>query len=97
MGLILGACCELPCAGVEIHIEGGAHREAPAWARSAARRRSLHLLATAYIGAVSPEARLFLMLDSTNAPPAALGKDTTLGGLAVLGTSDVPVRLPLAP
>ena len=97
MGLILGVRCELPSAGVEIHIEGGTQREAPAWARSAARRRSLHLLATAYIGAVSPEARLFLMLDGANAPPAALGEDTTLGGLAVLGTSDVPVRLPLAP
>ena len=97
MGLILGVSCELPAAGVEIHIEGGTHREAPAWARSAARRRSLHLLATAYIGAVSPEARLFLVLDGTNAPPATLDKDTALGGLAVLGTSDVPVRLPLAP
>ena len=97
MGLSLGMSCELPSAGVEIHIEGGTHREAPVWARSAARRRSLHLLATAYIGAVSPKARLFLWLDGINAPPAALGKDTTLGGLAVLGTSDVPVRLPLAP
>ena len=97
MGLILGARCELPSAGVEIHIQGGTHPEAPAWARSASRRKSLHLLATAYIGAVSPEARLFLMLDGTNAPRATLGEDTTLGGLALLGTSDVPVRLPLAP
>ena len=96
MGLILGISCELPAAGIEIHIEGGGHREAQSWARSAARRRSLHLLATAYIGAVSPEARLFLVLDGANAPPATLGGDTTLGGLAVLGTSDVPVRLPLA-
>ena len=96
IGLILGASCELPSAGVEIHIEGGTHREAPDWARSAARRRSLHLLATAYIGAVSPQARLFLWLDGTNAPPAALDNDTALGGLAVLGASDVPVRLPLA-
>ena len=97
MGLILGMRCELPSAGVEIHIEGDTQREAQAWARSAARRRSLHLLATAYIGAASPEARLFLMLDGTNTPPATLGKDTTLGGLAVLGTSEDPVRLPLAP
>ena len=97
MGLILGMSCELPSAGVEIHIDGGTHREARAWARSAVRRRSLHLLATAYIGAVSPKARLFLILDGANAPPAALGSDTALGGLAVLGTSDVPVRLPLAP
>ena len=97
MGLVLGVRCELPSAGVEVHIEGGTHREAPAWARSAARRRSLHMLATAYIGAASPEARLFLTLDGANAPPAALGQDTALGGLAVLGTSEVPVRLPLAP
>ena len=27
MGLILGMSCELPSAGVEIHIEGGTHRE----------------------------------------------------------------------
>ena len=97
MGLILGTTCELPSAGVEIHIEGGTDRQAPAWARSATRRRSLHLLAIAYIGAVSPEARLFLVLDGTNVPPATLGKDTTLGGLAVLGASDGPVHLPLAP
>lgn len=95
IGLILGMRCEFPCAGVEIHIEGGTHRQAPEWARSAARRRSLHLLATAYIGAISPQARLFLWLDGSNAPPAALDKGTALGGLAVLGTSDVPVRLPL--
>ncbi len=97
MGLMLGVRCELPSAGVDIHIEGGTHPEAPAWAGSARRRRSLHLLATAYIGAVSPEARLYLWLDGANVPPAALGKDTALGGLAVLGTSAVPVRLPLAP
>ncbi len=97
MGLILGMSSELPSAGVEIHIEGGTRRTAADWARSAVRRRSLHLLAMAYIGAVSPETRLFLWLDGANAPPAALDKDTTLGGLAVLGTSDVPVRLPLAP
>lgn len=97
MGRILGMSCELPSAGVEIHIEGGTHPDAPAWARSAVRRRSLHVLVRAYIGTVSPEARLFLLLDGTIAPPATLGEDTTLGGLAVLGTSAAPVRLPLAP
>ena len=96
MGLILGASCELPAAAVEVHIEGGAQPRAQAWARTASRRRSLHLLATAYVGADSPEVRLFLWLDGCNVPPAALGNGTALGGLAVLGTSDVPVRLPLA-
>ena len=96
MGLMLGASCELPAAAVEVHIEGGGREGAREWAHAETRRRSLHRLATAYVGAPSPEVRLFLWLDGNNVPPAALGNGTALGGLAVLGTSDVPVRLPLA-
>ena len=177
MGLMLGTSCRLPAAGVEIHIEGSNRPEAQAWAREATRRASLHLLATAYIGAPSPSARLYLWLarishqaasrrqksswfqevdrdandragcrlrwpcprgsfgpvrahapstvvpamlsvastptgpkssaiitapgekcglDGGNVPSAALDNETALGGLAVLGGSNVPVALPLA-
>ena len=96
MGLMLGTSCHLPAAGVEIHIEGSNRPEAQAWAREATRRASLHLLATAYIGAPSPSARVYLWLDGGNVPAAALDNETALGGLAVLGGSNVPVALPLA-
>jgi hypothetical protein len=39
--------------------------------------------------------RLFLWLDAGNAPPAALSSDAAFGGLAVLGTADRPVKLPI--
>ena len=94
-GRILGASCHLPSAGVEVHLEGGAIRKAQEWARNPIRRASLWLLALAYIGSPSPEPSLFLWLDGDNAPPAALDGDAALGGLAVLGTSEGPVRLPL--
>lgn len=96
MGLILGMTCELPSAAVEVHLDGGPRPEAREWARKETCRQSLHLLATAYVGAPSPEVRVFLWLDGSNAPAAALDDDTALGGLAVLGTSDEPVCLPLA-
>ena len=35
-------------------------------------------------------------LDGGNVPSAALDNETALGGLAVLGGSNVPVALPLA-
>ncbi|MCY3811477.1 MAG: type VI secretion system baseplate subunit TssG [Gammaproteobacteria bacterium] len=95
-GLMLGTRCRLPAAGVEIHIEGGDRPESRAWATDAPRRASLYLLATSYIGAPSPAARVYLWLDGDNTPPAALDDATALGGLAVLGGSDKPVRLPLA-
>ena len=94
---MLGTSCRLPSAGVEIHIEGGGQAEAQAWAREATRRASLHMLATAYIGAPSPSVRIYLWLDGENTPAAALNQDTALGGLAVLGGSSVRVALPLAP
>ena len=96
MGLILGMSCELPSAAVEVHLEGGAREEALAWAGAQTRRQSLHLLAAAYVGAPSPQVRVFLWLDGANAPAASLDGGTALGGLAVLGTSDAPVCLPLA-
>ena len=97
LGLMLGASCRLPSAGVEIHIDGGDRQEAQAWAREATRRASLHLLATAYIGAPSPSVRVYLRLHGGNTPPAALDNETALGGLAVLGHSNVDVSLPIAP
>ena len=96
IGLMLGASCDLPAAGVEVHMDGGDRREAQAWARDATRRASLHFLATAYVGAPSPAVRVYLRLDPGNVPPAAFDDETALGGLAVLGGSGVPVVLPLA-
>ena len=95
-GRMLGTQCRLPTAGVEINLEGGDDPRTQAWAREALRRQSLHLLASQYIGAPSPEARLYLWLDVGNAPPAALDGNAAFGGLAVLGESTERVRLPLA-
>jgi len=95
-GAILGKTCRLATAGIEIVIEGESSPDAPRWARERTRRRSLHLLAIAYIGSDSPEARLYLTLDPGNAPPAKLDGFTELGGLAILGQAMSPVRLPLA-
>ena len=94
-GRMLGSSCELPSAGIAIHIRGGGDPAAPAWARDPRRRRSLHLLAESYIGGPSPEARVYLWLDPDNAPRAALDGATALGGLAVLGRGSQPVRLPI--
>lgn len=95
LGLILGMTCELPSAAVDVHIDGGTRQEARAWACAETCRRSLHLLATAYVGAPSPEVRVFLWLDGCNAPAAALDGGAALGGLAVLGASEAPVCLRL--
>ena len=95
-GAILGSKCRMPAAGIEIVLDGESNPEAPKWARERARRRSLHLLAISYLGSSSPEARLYLTLDPGNAPPAKLGGQTELGGLAVLGQAVSTVRLPLA-
>ena len=94
-GRMLGVECHLPSAGVEIHIEGNGAPEAREWVRNPIRRASLWLLAQSYIGSPSPEASLFLWLDGGNAPPATLDGDAALGGLAVLGSSDGSVRLPI--
>ena len=95
MGAMLGAQCRLPSAGIEIHLDGGANPDAQKWAREPVRRRSLHLLASSYIGGPSVAVRLFLWLDPGNAPPATLADSTAFGGLAVLGVADRRVRLPL--
>ena len=94
-GRMLGSSCELPSAGIAVHIRGGGDPAAPAWARDPRRRRSLHLLAESYIGAPSPDARVYLWLDPDNAPRAALDGTTAFGGLAVLGRSSEPVQLPI--
>ena len=95
-GSMLGTACKLADAGIEIVIEGGGRPDGPPWAKDARRRESLYLLARCYIGSPSPAARIALRLDAGNAHPAALDGDTALGGLAVLGQSGGPVRLPLA-
>ena len=95
IGMMLGSRCRLPSAGVEVHIQGGSAPSAQKWARESRRRRSLRLLALSYVGAPVPAVRLFLWLDAGNAPPAALSSDAAFGGLAVLGTADRPVTLPI--
>lgn len=95
-GLMLGAACQLPAAGVEIHLQGGADPAAKDWARDPERRASLHILATAYIGSPTPAASRFLWLDGDIVPPAALDGGAALGGLSVLGKTSDAVRLPLA-
>ena len=94
-GMMLGDECRLPSAGVEVHIEGGSAPSAQRWARDPGRRRSLHLLATSYVGSPSPVVRLFLWLEPDNAPPATLSGDAAFGGLAVLGEAGRRVGLPL--
>ena len=94
-GMMLGLRCRMPAAGVEVHLDGGSLAPAQEWARDPARRRSLHTLATAYVGAPSPHVRILLSLDADNAPPAALDGHAALGGLAVLGPADARVELPL--
>lgn len=95
LGRMLGVRCRMPAAGVEVRMDGASRPEAQEWARDAVRRRSLHLLATSYIGAPSPAVRILLSLNADNAPPAALDGGAALGGLAVLGPVDERVELPL--
>ena len=95
LGRILGRTCRLPAAGIEVIVSGGSETDARGWAEDPVRRRSLHLLALVYIGSPSPAVRLFLTLAPDNVPPAALDGKATLGGMAVLGRAERPVRLPL--
>ena len=94
-GRMLGSRCHLPSAGVEVHIHGGRNPIAQEWARDPVRRRSLHFLASAYVGASPPMVRIVLWLDAGNAPPAALDGESALGGLAVMGGAVSRTRLPL--
>jgi predicted component of type VI protein secretion system len=96
MRRMLGSKCHLPAAGIEIIVDGGCRPEAQEWARNLMRRRALRLLATSFIGSPSPVASLFLELAPDNAPPAALDGGSALGGLAILGKAEQPVRFPLA-
>ena len=95
LGAMLGLRFRLPAAGVEVRLDGGSRCEAQEWARDPERRRSLHLLATAYVGAPSPTVRILLSLNADNVPPAALDGGSALGGLAVLGPVDERVDLPI--
>ena len=95
LGAMLGARCRMPAAGVEVRVDGGSVPAAQEWARDAERRRSLHLLASAYVGGPSPAVGIVLSLDAGNAPPAALDGRSALGGLAVLGPVEERVELPI--
>lgn len=95
LGLMLGVRCRMPTAGVEVRVDGGSRCAAREWARDPERRRSLRLLANAYVGAPSPAVRILLSLNADNAPAAALDGGSALGGLAVLGPVDERVELPI--
>ena len=85
---LIGDACNLPSAGVTVHIDAGASESAREWITSPMRRRSLHRLARAYVGATTPVTRIVVWLDTENIPQATLGSPaTTLGALAVLGTA----------
>ena len=94
-GAMLGSTCHLPAAGCEVVINGGARPEAQKWALDPERRRSLHLLAASYVGAISPAVNIFLLLAPGNAPPAALDGNAAFGGLAILGNATETVRIPI--
>ena len=95
LGLILGSKCKPASAGIDIIIEGGKDTFAQRWARESERRRSLHLLASSYIGSPTPEARIFLQLDRRNVSPSVLDGNTVIGGLAVMGPPNDTVMLPI--
>ena len=83
---LIGTRCDLPSAGIVVHIDGGSDPEAPVWILDPTRRRALHRLARAYIGSTIPEVRTVLWLDPENVPRATLGAaSSTFGGLPVLG------------
>ena len=94
-GAILGTRSRMASAGVEVVLEGGDDEGLLKWAEEPPRRRSLYDLAEAYIGGPSPAVRCYLEVDGAAVPPAALGL-AELGGVAVLGRTPDPVRLPLA-
>ena len=95
-GGMLGSSCFLAAAGIRIIIDGRSGPEALEWASNRERRRSLHRLASSYIGASSPSVAIFLELRPDAIPPAALDGSTAIGGLAILGKADSDVRIPLA-
>ena len=92
---MLGRICPSPAAGINVTIRGDSRPEALRWARDPDRRASLRFLVLTYLGTPLPQARLFLLLDAANVPAATMDAKTALGGVAVLGASSRPVRLPL--
>ena len=94
-GAVLGRTCPSPAAGIEITLLGDSRPDALRWAADPRRRASLRFLVLTYLGSPLPCARFFLRLDAANVPAAATDTDTALGGVAVLGVSSGPVRLPL--
>ena len=95
-GGMLGSSCFLAAAGIRIIIDGRSGSEAREWARNRERRRSLHKLASSYIGSSSPSVEIFLELPPDAISPAALDGSTAIGGLAILGKAGSDVRIPLA-
>ena len=94
-GSMLGRTCPSPAAGINLTIRGGSNPGALRWARDPERRTSLRFLVLTYLGTPLPQARIFLELHPSNVPAAATHAETALGGVAVLGASTRPVRLPL--
>ena len=92
---LLGSKCRAPEAGIEVHIEGESNEEARNWASDPVRRRTLHTLATTYVGAHTPAVRFVLWLDPDNVPEGRLDGTTTLGGMAVLGGATSRIALPI--
>ena len=95
IGKLLGRKCRSPEAGVDVHIEGESNEEARKWASDPVRRRTLHTLATTYVGADTPAVRFVLWLDPDNVPEGRLDGTTTLGGMAVLGGATSRIALPI--
>ena len=95
IGRLLGSKCRAPEAGIEVHIEGESNEEARNWASDPVRRRTLHTLATTYVGAHTPAVRFVLWLDPDNVPEGRLDGTTTLGGMAVLGGATSRIALPI--
>lgn len=91
---MLGRRHELPAAGVDVTVVGGARPEGAALAKQRSRRLALQHLCESYIGAPSVRARLAVELDPPAVTPARLGQDE-LGGLAVLGRPEHTIRIPL--
>ena len=93
---LLGANCKLAAAGVNVVLEGGTDPDALKWACEGVRRRTLRRAAASYVGSDSPEIHVYLEMDASAVPPAALGGRTGLHAGAVLGQGTGVVRLPIS-
>ena len=83
-------------AGIEVHIDGDGSEDASKWALHKVRRRSLHTLASIYVGSGTPTVRFLLWLDPEGVPEGRLDGTTALGGMAVLGSATSRIALPIA-